>query len=435
MKSVFALITVLGLGQFCQAQVDRRQQPNFSQMFSIPGVEFSKEQTVQIKELQEKYQLQLQKNQERTRNLYTQEQRQARRDAMEKARKDGKQGRELRTIVDAAMKLSDKQKAEIRSIEKERNQLVSNIRADVRALLTKEQQQQVQRRGNRNPRRGNAVSPTHANVKYGSHPRQVMDVWLAESAEPTPVLVSIHGGGFRSGNKSVQGGLLRQCLDSKISVVAITYRLSDVAIAPAQFHDAARAVQYLRHRAKEWNLDPKRFAGTGGSAGAGLSLWLGFHEDLADADNKDPILRESSRLSCMAVYNGQTSYDPRVIRDLFPGTDTYKHSALAQLYDVDLNKLDELPKEKYKLFEEVSAMPHFTKDDGPVLLMYASDMDTPIRNQSIGIHHPQFGTVLKEMMDKTGIECAVKTGINRGNDQFTELTMEFLKRHLLKKSQ
>ena len=54
----------------------------------------------------------------------------------------------------------------------------------------------------------------------------------------------------------------------------------------------------------------------------------------------------------MAVNNGQTSYDPRFIRDLFPKSDTYQNSALADLFDVDLTKLDDLPPEKYKLFEE-----------------------------------------------------------------------------------
>lgn len=434
MKLPLPLLVVLALPQFCPAQEDRPQQPDVLQFLPLPGVELTEEQKVQIEKVQDKYRSQLQKNQARFRGVYTPEQRQARREAFEKARKEGKQGRELRTIAEAAVQLTDEQKKEIQDAEKDRNQLLSDMRGEVLKLLTQEQRQQVQRRANRNRGGGNGLPPTHANVKYGPHPRQVMDVWLAESSQPTPVLVSIHGGGFRSGNKSVQGGLLRQCLDAKISVVAITYRLSDVAIAPAQFHDAARAVQYLRHRAQEWNFDPERFAGTGGSAGAGLSLWLGFHEDLADADNNDPVRRESSRLQCMAVYNGQTSYDPRVIRELFPGTDTYKESALAQLFDVDLNKLDELPTEKYELFEEVSAMPHLTKDDGPALLMYASNIDTPIRNQGIGIHHPKFGAALKEKMDKLGIECTVKTGVNRANDQFTELTMEFLKRHRLKTS-
>jgi len=256
-----------------------------------------------------------------------------------------------------------------------------------------------------------------------------MDVWLAESEKPTPVLVSIHGGGFRNGNKSVSGDILKECLESGISVVAITYRLSDEAIAPAQFLDSARAVQFIRHKAKEWNLDPTRMAATGGSAGAGISLWLGFHVDLADPDNEDPVLRQSSRLTCMAVYNGQTSYDPRFIRELFPGTDTYKESALAQLFGVDLSKLDDLPMEKYKLFEEVSALSHLTKDDAPAALFYANTLDTPITNQGVGIHHPRFGKALKDKMDELGIECEVHTGIPRG-EQWTKLTMDFVKKHL-----
>jgi hypothetical protein len=257
-----------------------------------------------------------------------------------------------------------------------------------------------------------------------------MDVWLAESPEPTPVLVSIHGGGFRGGNKGVDRGLLNACLESGISVVAITYRLSGTAIAPAQHHDCARAIQFVRHHAKDWKIDPRRIAATGGSAGAGLSLWLGFHDDLADPDNDDPVMRESTRLSCMSVYNGQTSYDPRFIRKLFPGTDTYKHSALAQLFDVDLDKLDDLPEAKYKLFEQVSAINHLDSNDVPAQLNYGSRMETPITNQGVGIHHPKFGKVLKEKMDKLGIDCEVHTGVRRGNDEYTELVMTFIKKHL-----
>lgn len=278
--------------------------------------------------------------------------------------------------------------------------------------------------------RPESLRAVHTDVSYGPHERNVMDVWLAESDAPTPVLVSIHGGGFRGGNKSVAGNLRQRCLQSGISVVAITYRLSGDALAPAQFLDAARAVQFIRHRAEQWNLDPQRMAATGGSAGAGLSLWLGFHNDLADPDNPDPVLRQSTRLSCIAVYNGQTSYDPRFIRDLFPENDTYKHSALAQLYDVDLNQLDQLPEEKYRLFEEVSALPHLSQDDPPALLIYASEFDTPIRNQGIGIHHPRFGRVLKERMGELGIECRVETGVRRWQPKFTELTMEFVRQHL-----
>ena len=107
----------------------------------------------------------------------------------------------------------------------------------------------------------------------------------------------------------------------------------------------------------------------------------------------------------MSVFNGQTSYDPRFIRDLFPGTDTYKHPALAQLFGVDLNKLDDLPKEKYKLFEFVSPLTHLTKDDAPAQLIYSDKRIRPTKDRAI--HHPKFGQVLKERMVNS--ESSVKS--------------------------
>ena len=271
-------------------------------------------------------------------------------------------------------------------------------------------------------------TPTHANVKYGPASRNVLDVWLAESDKPTPLLVSIHGGGFHGGEKYVTADLLDDCLASGISVAAITYRFSNEAIAPAQPLAAARAVQFLRSKAKEWNLDPSRVAATGGSAGAGLSLWLAFHDDLADASNADPVLRQSTRLSGAFVINGQTSYDPRVIRKMFPESDTYQHPALAGLFDADLAKLDELPAEKYKLFEYVSALPHLTTDDPPVMLIYTRPLDAQVTDRGAGIHHPQFGVMLKEQMDKLGIPCEVDAGGERMGGGTPTPPIDFLRK-------
>ena len=421
--SIVVLMTV-------PAAAQQKTRAPFQQVFSIRGVEFTKAQQEKIEDLRKKYVPQLTESQRKVFGVYTNEQRRARRDALQAARKAGKRGRELQQAGQAAVKLSGEQKKQLADARKAREKLTQKIQREVLGFLTARQKKQAQRR-KRNPNRGGPrVRPTHANVKYGDHARHVMDVWLAKSDKPTPVLVSIHGGGFRGGNKSVGTALLRECLKSGISVAAITYRLSQHKIAPAQFYDCARAVQFIRSKQKEWNLDAKRFAATGGSAGAGLSLWLGFHDDLAKPDAKDPVARQSTRLTCMVVFNGQTSYDPRFIRKLFPDSDTYKHSALAQLYGVNLNKLDSLPKEKYRLFELTSPITHVTRDDAPAMLLYRSEMNTPITSQGVGIHHPRFGKVLKEKMDKLGITCRVKTGIGRGTANQTKLTMDFIRKHL-----
>jgi acetyl esterase/lipase len=415
------------LPSFAQDRNHGQQRLPFPFAFSVRGVEFSEDQQTKVVELRKLYTPQLIAIQRKQGTVFTSEQRRARQEVLRLARDAGKNAQQAREAADAAARITDEQQEQLAAIQEQQRDLVAKIQGEVRALLTDQQRAQL-RPGNRNTG-GPRVAPTHRDLKYGPHRRNVMDVWLAKSDRPTPVLVSIHGGGFRGGNKSVSGGILSACLESGISVVAITYRLSDEAIAPAQFLDSARAIQFIRHNASAWNVDPTKIAATGGSAGAGISLWLGFHEDLADPDNEDPVLRQSTRLVCMAVYNGQTSYDPRFIRDLFPDSTTYKESALAQLFSVDLDKLDELSEDKYRLFEEVSALPHLTKDDVPAALFYSSRLDTPITSQGIGIHHPRFGEALKEKMDELGIECEVHTGIPRGDD-WTKLTVGFVKKHL-----
>ena len=91
-------------------------------------------------------------------------------------------------------------------------------------------------------------------------------------------------------------------------------------------HDAARALQTIRSKAKEWNVDPKRIGATGGSAGACTSLWLAFHDDLADPKSTDPIARESSRLACAARGWVQTSLDPKELQEWIPNAEYGGHA-------------------------------------------------------------------------------------------------------------
>jgi hypothetical protein len=96
-----------------------------------------------------------------------------------------------------------------------------------------------------------------------------------------------------------------------------------------------------------------------------------------------------------------------------------------------LNKLDDLPKEKYNLFELVSSINHLTKDDPPAQLLYATNFDAPIKNQGVGIHHPKFGQALKNRMDKLGIECQLQARVRAADG--AELTFGFIKKHFERK--
>jgi len=248
--------------------------------------------------------------------------------------------------------------------------------------------------------------PDHENVPYGPHERNVLDFWQAKSDKPAPLLVYIHGGGWMAGDKNtISPAMLAECLKSGIAVAAINYRFTTTAMLPAPHRDSARAIQFLRSKAGEWNFDPKRVATYGGSAGAGLTLWLAFHEDMADPKSDDPIARQSTRLCCGATIGGQSTYDPHVIAEWI-GESAARHTVFLPAYDV--KSYEELANPKLqRLYDEVSAIKHLTADDPPIFQIY-SEPNVPLTpNCQIGqgMHHPIFGLKLKEAMDKLKIEC------------------------------
>ena len=123
---------------------------------------------------------------------------------------------------------------------------------------------------------------TIKNYKYGPHERNVFDFYPAQSDEPTPVAVYIHGGGFRNGSKDrINNKTLKALLDAGISVAAFNYRYVQQAPLPAAHYDCRRALQLLRSKATEWNIDKNRIGAFGGSAGAQICMYLAFHEDMA----------------------------------------------------------------------------------------------------------------------------------------------------------
>jgi acetyl esterase len=282
--------------------------------------------------------------------------------------------------------------------------------------------------------------PDFANLRYGPYERNVLDFWkakprLGKTARPTPVVVFFHGGGFRLGDKaSVPGGLVANCLDAGISVASANYRLSTTATFPAPMLDGARAIQYLRSRSKELGLDPDRMAASGSSAGAGIALWVGFHDDLADPRSPDSIARQSTRLACLGVDGAQTSYDPRFIKQVIGGR-AHEHSALKSFYGLSDSERD-TPK-AHDLYEAASPINHATTGDPPVILFYM-EPDEPLpadASPGQGIHHPRFGAALKAKLDPLGVECLVRHAKDfpepddPNQAMFREITV-FLSRHL-----
>ncbi len=262
-------------------------------------------------------------------------------------------------------------------------------------------------------------APTYADIPYGPHPRNTLDIWLSQSNEPAPMLVWIHGGGFYLGNKNgVRPTLVNAALDAGMAVASINYRFSQQAPFPAPMLDGGRALQFLRSRAEEFNIDPSRIAAGGSSAGGGISLWLGFHEDLADPTSEDLVARESTRPNCLLCYDAQSSYDPNYICEII-GPNAGNENCLQMLFRA--RPEDFANPDKQKMFTEASAITHATADAPPVFACYArrNIPPTPELDSSYGIHHPRFGEVLKDKLDSLGVECVLRI-----RDEYPDATDE-----------
>lgn len=244
-------------------------------------------------------------------------------------------------------------------------------------------------------------------VAYGSHPRQVLDFYPAKSEKPTPVVFYIHGGGWRAGDKKTNP---KAFLDNGISVVAINYRytqngLQDKVQPPvkAPLHDAARALQFVRSQAAEWNLDKQRIGATGGSAGACSSLWLAFHDDLADPKSDDPIARESTRLYCAAVNGAQVSLDPKELREWMPNYGYGAHAFGLPNFQSLIDKRAEV----LEWIKEYSPIEHVSKDDPPIALFYRGDIPVVGTSPKDPTHSGIMGIKLAERLKAVNVDVLV----------------------------
>lgn len=260
------------------------------------------------------------------------------------------------------------------------------------------------------------ILPTHTDVPYGNHERQKLDVYLASSDNPTPVILYIHGGGWTAGDKQSVRPLL-SCSKRGISVVAINYRYTwqaqlEGVVPPVKYpmHDAARALQFIRAHAVEWNLDPHRIAATGSSAGGCTALWLAFHDDLADPTSADPIARMSTRLWCVAADRAQTSLDPQQLRNWTPNS-RYGGHAFGFMNPHDIKTRDtrftdflQARESLLPMIREYSPISHVSSDDPSVYLWY-NTVPAMGQPQNDPTHTCNLGLGLQQACERAGVSC------------------------------
>jgi acetyl esterase/lipase len=119
-------------------------------------------------------------------------------------------------------------------------------------------------------------------------PTQKLDIYIPDDGTaPFPVIISIHGGAFKFGDKA-DGQItpMLEGLKRGYAVVSVNYRLSGEAKWPAAIYDVKAAIRCVKANAVQYGLNPEKIAVWGGSAGGNLSALAGTSADVPALEDK-----------------------------------------------------------------------------------------------------------------------------------------------------
>ncbi len=193
-----------------------------------------------------------------------------------------------------------------------------------------------------------------------------LDIYVPDEPilSPAPAVVWIHGGGWRTGGKSLGRDDVLILVEHGFTLVSIEYRLSSEAVFPAAVEDSKCAVRWLRAHAQQYNIDPERIGVWGGSAGGHLSLMVACADESAGMEDSSGWSNFSSQVQAACSYWGVSSM---VIAGEPFEQDYDRQSAVVQF-------IGGLPSEMPEVYELASPVTHVSPDDPPILLVHG-DMD------------------------------------------------------------
>jgi acetyl esterase/lipase len=251
----------------------------------------------------------------------------------------------------------------------------------------------------------------HRDLEYAEEDGESLglDLYLPEKADKAPpLMVWIHGGGWRNGDKANVNPAILRLSGEGYAVASINYRLEDLSIHPKNIHDCKGAVRWLRAHAETYGYDPERVAVGGGSAGGHLALLLGMSSDIEELEgtvggNPD----QSSAVSAIVDLYGPS--------DLVEMAKTQERFNRA--HDFETGQL-----------ASASPLVHLTPNDPPVLILHGDkDKTVPVEQSHL----------LDERYRKLGLESElhILEGAGHGGTVFSDeerytLIKAFLDRHL-----
>jgi acetyl esterase/lipase len=226
---------------------------------------------------------------------------------------------------------------------------------------------------------------------------QKLDLYVPESCEePLPLIVWIHGGGWKAGSKDYCPPLMWS--RKGYAVASVNYRLSQVAKFPAQIEDCKAAVRWLRAHAEKYGIHPDHVAVWGGSAGGHLASLVGTAGDVAAWEEGHPS--NSSRVEAVIDWYGRADLTP-VSKD-----PAYANSLSASLLGGSGSRMAELAR-------EASPIMHVSEDDPPFLIMHGDgDKVVPV----------QQSRAFAEALRKVGVKVnlVVLKGAGHGGSVFLQ---------------
>ena len=255
------------------------------------------------------------------------------------------------------------------------------------------------------------------------HQKQKLDLYLPENAatgEPLPVVVWVHGGGWRGGSKNRCPPLKAGFVGRGYAVASVGYRLSGAAPFPAQIEDCRAAIRWLRAHAEEYHLDRNRVGVWGASAGGHLVALLGTAGDEVAFDVGDHF-EESAKVQAVCDYYGPSDFAA------FAATPGYEHVAVRP--DSPVYQLFGGPASgKSELAKEASPIEYVSADDPPFLIVHGTDDRVVPLSQSERLH---------DALTKAGVPSTLVTlpDTGHGGGAFNKPAVrktvaEFFDRHL-----
>lgn len=261
-----------------------------------------------------------------------------------------------------------------------------------------------------------ALADTQTDIEYAKVGETSLKLDLHRpQGENPPLIVYVHGGGWRAGSK--EDVPIADLYDKGFAIASVNYRLSTQAVFPAQVHDIKAAIRFLRAKAGLYHINASKIAIIGSSAGGHLAALVGVNNGNPELEGKvGEHLDQNSDAQVIVSYYGASNLETILSQSTQQGLD-FRVPALKLL-------LGDTPDKKPELAKLASPVTHLDKNDPPLLLIHgdADPQMPPKQSQELAKAYESLGLPVTLIM----LPGSLHGGSEFYNDERTALVAKFL---------